>query len=261
MRNERINETEEIEERPRKRRRKKKSRFGYYLYAFVAMILAIAIVILAMLLLFHVQKIEITGNKYSEGNDILEWVQEDPYTANSLYAFVKFKTGSYEKPVYLEKVDVTLGAPWQLNVKVKEKKIVGGLIVEGRYVYFDKDGLVITEEPQMIEGISLIEGLEVEKPEQYKKLSVQNEKVFSYIIDMAEQVKKYKLNPDCIVWENDSMNLHFGEVCVQFGKIRFGEKMEQLPPILEKLSGKKGILHLEHYNETSTNISFEQTVE
>ena len=113
----------------------------------------------------------------------------------------------------------------------------------------------------MLEEFPVIEGLEAGNPVQYKKLAVQDEKVFSYIINMTEQVKKSKLSPDRIVWENDSMNLYFGDICVQFGKSRFAEKIEQLSPIMEKLEGKKGILHLEHYNETSKNISFEQTKE
>lgn len=252
----------EIDERPRKKKRKKKkSKFGYYLYAVIVLVLTIANITLAFLLLFHVQKVEISGNQYSKKNEILEWVKEDPYTSNSMYAFVKFKTGSYEKPVYLEKIKVGLGAPWKLKINVEEKKIVGCIQEDSQYVYFDKEGLVMVKESQMIEGVPLFEGLEAGPSEQYKKLSLQNEKAFTCILEMMEQVKKNKLNPDRIVWENDSMNLYFEEICVRFGKTRFDEKIIQIPPILEKLNGKKGILHLEHYNETSTNISFEQSVE
>lgn len=223
----------------------------------IVLILTIANILLATLVLFHVQKVEISGNTYSKSSDILKWVKEDPYTANALYAIVKFKTGAYEKPVYLERVNVGIGAPWQLKVKVEEKKIIGCILKNGVYVYFDQDGLVLAKTAQMMEGYPLIRGLETADTELYKKMNVENKKVFSYIISMTEQVKKSELKPDCITWEKDSMNLHFGEVCVQFGKSRFGEKMNQLPPILEKLEGKKGTLHLEHYNETSTNISFE----
>ena len=73
---------------------------------------------------------------------------------------------------------------------------------------------------------------------------------------ISEEVRKEELAPDRLVWEDDSMNLYFGEICVQLGKLNFDEKLIQLPPILEKLEGKKGILHLEHYNEMSSSISF-----
>ena len=57
------------------------------------------------------------------------------------------------------------------------------------------------------------------------------------------------------------MNLYFGEICVQLGKMNFDEKLTQLPPILEKLEGKKVTLHLELYSELSNSISFEEVVE
>lgn len=241
--------------------RKKKSRFGYYLYAVVALVLTIANITIAGFLLFYVQKIEISGNTYSKSSDILKWIKEDPYVANSLYAFVKFKAGAYEEPVYLEKVTVGLSAPWALDVKVKEKQIIGGISEENEYVYFDREGLVLSKGAEKMEGIPFIEGLEAERTELYQKLSVQDQKVFSYIVSIQEELQKQKLHPDRISWEENSMNLYFEGVCVRFGKSRFDEKMIQLPPILEKLEGKKGVLHLEYYNQTSKNISFEQSVE
>lgn len=243
------------------KRKKKKSKFGYYLYAVVVLILIITNITLGTLLLFHVQEIKIKGNTYSESREILEWVKEDPYVSNSLYALAKFKIGAYKKPVYLEKVNVGLKAPWILNVKVEEKQIIGCMQTEEEYICFDKEGLVLVKGTEPMEGIPVVEGLKTKNEKQYKKLSVHKEKKFSYIVNMIEELQKSKLAPDRIVWENDSVNLYFQDVCVQFGKARFEEKLKQIPPILEKLEGKKGVLHLEHYNETSKNISFTQTEE
>lgn len=240
------------------KRKKKKSRFGYYLYAVVVLILIITNITLGTLLLFHVQKIKISGNTYSESREILEWVKEDPYTSNSLYALAKFKIGAYKKPVYLESVKVGLGAPWTLNIKVKEKKMAGCIQDGKQYIYFDEDGLVLLKGRTKIEGIPVVEGLKTKDEKQYKKLSIHKEKEFLCMVNMLQSVKKSKMKPDRIVWEKGSVNLYFQDVCVQFGKARFDEKLRQIPPILEELEGKKGILHLEHYNETSTNISFEQ---
>lgn len=223
------------------------------------MILTLAIIVLSTIILFHVQKTEIHGNKYADSNKIMEWVKEDPYVSNSLYALVKFKTDSYEMPVYLKDVDVSLKAPWILNVEVKEKEIVAYTQANGEDIYFDEEGLVLLKTHEILEGIPHIEGLEVKDVKQYEQLSVQNEKVFVYIMNVTKEIKNNNLSPDRIVWESDSMDLYFGDVCVKLGKVRYDEKLRQLPPILEKLEGKKGTLHLEHYNETSTNISFTQS--
>ena len=49
--------------------------------------------------------------------------------------------------------------------------------------------------------------MNIETNELYKKLPVDEEKVFSYLVELTEEVKKNKLNPERIVWEENSMNL------------------------------------------------------
>ena len=92
------------------------------------------------------------------------------------------------------------------------------------------------------------------------KLSVDNEKVFSYIVELTKEIKKNNLEPNRIVWEDNSMDLYFENVCVRLGRSRFDEKVVQLPPILEKLEGKTGVLDMEYYNEASSDISFKEEV-
>ena len=118
--------------------RKKKSKFGYYLYAVVILVLTITNITLATLLLTHVQSIEVSGTKYSQQSDIVSWVKEDPLTVNSIYTLMKFKTGSYKLPIYLEDVNVSLTAPWKVKVKVTEKEIIGCLAKDNSYIYFDE---------------------------------------------------------------------------------------------------------------------------
>lgn len=243
------------------KRRKKKSKFGYYLYAVVILLLTITNITLATLLLTHVQSMQVTGTEHSQQSDIISWVKEDPMTTNSLYTLFKFKTGSYTLPVYLDHVKVTLAAPWKVKVNVTEKTIIGCMIMENAYIYFDAEGLVLKKTTEYQEGVPLIEGLEIEKAVKYKKLDVANKKVFEYFVNVTEEIEKNKLNPDRLVWEEDSMNLYFEQICVRLGKSNFDEKVIQLTPILEKLEGKKGILHLEHYTSNSSNISFEENVE
>ena len=227
-------EREEIEERPRKKRKKKKSKIGYYLYAVVVLLLAVAIIVVSTLILFHVQKIDVKGTQYSEKNEVLEWVRKDKYTSNALYALWKFNSGSYKIPPYLEKVEVGLSAPWALKVKVTEKKMIGCIVSDNEYIYFDKEGLVLLKSAEKMDGIPMIEGL--------------------------EEIKKNNLEPDRIVWEDNSMELYFENVCVRLGRSRFDEKVVQLSPILEKLEGKTGVLDMEYYNEASSNISFKEEV-
>ncbi len=240
------------------KRRKKKSKIGYYLYAVVILALTITNITLATLLITHVQSIEVSGTTYSQQNDIVSWVKEDPLTVNSLYTLFKFKTGSYKLPVYLEKVNVTLAAPWKVKVKVTEKEIIGCLANDNSYIYFDEEGLVLHITTEYNNAVPVIEGLEIKNPKKFKKLQVDNEKVFDYFVSVTKEIEKNELTPDRLVWEEDGMNLYFEKVCVKLGKNNFGIKVLQLTTLLAELEGKDGTLHLEHYTSESNKISFEK---
>ena len=247
----------ETEERGKKR--KKKRKFWYYLYAVVILLLTIANITLATLLLTHVQSIQVKGTKLSSKNDIIEWVREDPLTTNSIYTYAKFKTGAYQLPIYLDEAKVTLAAPWKIKVTVKEKQIIGSIIEENEYVYFDEEGLVLKIAQEYDATIPIIEGLKVDEAKKFEYLTIENEKVFSYIVSLTKEIERNGLNPDHIVWEEESMNLYFKGVCVKLGKSNFDKKIVELPPILEKLEGKEGTLFMEHY--TSGRISFKENTE
>ena len=53
----------------RRRRRKKNHR----VYALVTLVLAIAIIVIGFGLLFYVQKIEVSGNDYTEGYAVIQF--------------------------------------------------------------------------------------------------------------------------------------------------------------------------------------------
>lgn len=243
------------------KRRKKKSKIGYYLYAVVVLLLTITNITLALLLVTHVQKIHVSGTEIAKEEEIRSWLTEDPMTVNSLYTVFKYKTGAYELPVYLEDVKVSLKLPWEVQVDVTEKEIIACLFYKDSYVYIDKDGLVMKKSPDYDGKVPFVAGIEVQKADQFKVLTVKDKKIFTYIQDIIYEVKRNEISPEQIVWEDDSMNLYFGEVCVELGKMNYDVKIAELPPILESLNGKAGVLRMEHYSETGDSISFEGRVE
>ena len=242
-------------------KKKKKTKFGYRLYAIVIFLLTITNITLAALLLTHVQNIQVSGNAFCSASDIRAWVEQDPLTVNSLYTLGKIKTGAYTLPKYLKDVDAKLTAPWEVEIIVEEKQIVGCVIVGQSYVYFDEEGLVLEKVPEYREGIPLIEGLEVKKAEKYKELKTSNKKVFSYIVNATREMDEREIVADRLTWEDDSINLYFGGVCVKLGKLNFDIKMDQLPPVLAELEGKEGVLNMEHYTADNKTFSFEKNEE
>ena len=60
----------------------------------IGVILAAALLGYLILLLFEVKKIEVKGTVYTSEQEVLDWVQEDKYSSNSLY--ILWKYGSKE---------------------------------------------------------------------------------------------------------------------------------------------------------------------
>lgn len=245
---------------PKKKERKKRRKTGTYIYAIVILTLTIVNVTLATFLLTYVQGIQVSGTVNSSRSEIISWIKEDPLTVNSLYAVWKYKTGHYELPIYLESVDVKMKAPWKLQVNVKEKQVVGCIQEDRAYVYFDAEGLVLRKTTYQEKGIPVVEGIVAENTGQFEYLKADNEKIFTYIVNLTKEITEKKLSPERIVWDDDTMDLYFGMVCVKLGKTNYAEKLSELPAQLELLEGKSGILHLEHYTKGGT-VSFEENTE
>lgn len=240
------------------KKRKKKSRVGDKIYALVVLLLGAAIIAISFLLLFHIQNIEIKGNTFCSNKEIGEWLQDDPYTKNSAYLMVKYKAGKIKKLPHMESVKVTMKNPWTIKVNITEKKVIGFIIDGGQYVYFDKEGLVLKKSSEFVQGLPCIEEMEVSSAKLFQKLPVEDEKVFEHILRATQTLKELKLAPQRIVSDGSNIDLYFGKICVKLGSANVENKIPQLPPILEKLKGKEGILHLEHYGDLSSTISFEE---
>lgn len=233
-------------------------KMSHKIYALVVIILGIIIFALSFFLLFYVQKIEVSGNEYTKSQEIIDVVKKDPCSVNSLYLYGKYRlkkdTGM---PESLDSVKVSLKAPWSVHIKVTEKKIVGYILADEGYAYFDKDGVVVLQSLEVKENVPFIQDLEVEGVTLYKTLECKDEKLLKAVLDVTQELQNYELTPDKITCTDSGVCLYFENICVSLGKKITSDKMAQIAPILVKLSGQTGTLHLEHYeDEGSGTITF-----
>lgn len=247
-------------ERPVRRRRKKKKKSNF-LYRFVVTLLGIAILVLLVVILFKVEKIEISGNSYCTDRQIKDMVQNDKYSVNALYIFGKYMAGKGEVLPCLDSVRVTLGAPWHVKVEVKEKTIVGCIAEGEENIYFDKEGLVVYKSSEVMEGLPIVEGLEVKNTKLYQQMKSEDATIFEGILDTSQELKKYELMPEKVLCKDGNIYLYIENVCINLGNIVTAEKIAQITPIMEKLGRQKGTLHMEHYSDNRETITFEKNDE
>lgn len=245
--------------RPPERRRKK--RRGTFL-GFLTFMLGIVIIVFAFLLLFHVQTIEVKGNKNCPEKDVVNWIKKDKLSVNSAYVWWKYNHGNVKQLPLVKSTKITLKNPWTVVAAVKEKDISGYIEADGQYFYFDKDGTALLKSDKKIDKITYIEGMKVEASKVVigKVLPVSDKNVFKRIVEISGLIGKYSLTPDRIVCAGSDLNLYFGGVEVMLGKTNYDVRAAQVKPILEKLSeqfpGKEGTLHLENFSAADKAVRF-----
>lgn len=241
------------------RKVQKKRKYG--LYALLVGLIAAAILALSVFLLFHIQKIEVTGIEMLTQQEVSDWVKSDTMSGNSLYVLWKSKFRPDKLLPMMKSAEISMKNPWTIKVKIEEHKLLGGILYENEYAYFDEEGTVLKKQTESIPGIPLVEGLGVKKVVLNHKVKAENRKVFSYVIQVGKVVEKWELSPEKIVFNGTEATLHFGTIAVNIGDENFDDRVAQITPILEKLQGKSGIVHLENFTMQSTLISFRPTVE
>lgn len=218
----------------------------------------IAVIVAAILLVvicvvweyFGVEDVEVTGNTKYTDEEIEDMVMTGFLGHNSLYLYIKNKTGSVEGIPFIEKLDVEIDSPTAVTINVYEKAVAGYVKYLGRYMYFDRDGIIVESSTEAIPGIPLVTGLEFDECVLYEPLPVQNDEIFSTILALTQLFEKYDLRADRIYFDSDmNITLYFNNARVLIGSIdNIDEKMMKLESIISSIEGLSGELHLENYS-------------
>ncbi len=241
---------------PKERIRVKKRKYGAF--AIVVITFFLMIIALSFYLLFFVRVYDVKGYKYTEPEEIVTHIEMLPLSSNSVIVFMQYNLFPQDLPPQIKSIDLSLKTPWTVGIVVEEKEPVGGILVDEEYVYCDEEGLVIHIEKQQLENVPIIEGVKVEKAVLFQDLPTENVNIFKNILEVTSVLETEELVPNKISGDAGSgVVLEFGDIIVQLGEGNYNEKIAQIEPMLEKLVGQKGILHLENFSITNTMTSFE----
>lgn len=244
-------------QRPKKKQGNKKNGKKHHVYAVIVLLLAAAIIIVGGMLLFYIQEIEVSGNEYCDSQEIVNCVQNDKMSGNSLYVVAKYSMGKGTVPECLDSLKVRMKNPWTLQITVKEKAITGCVKTGTTYSYFDQSGLVVKQSSVKDAQTPVVEGLKIKSGKLYKQIRTSDQTKFNEILEACAESQKYGIHPENVTVKQQQIYMKFGNVSACLGNQVSGEQIAQIKPILKKLGDKEGILHLETYSENNTTITFE----
>lgn len=208
---------------------------------------------------YRVTTVYVEGSIHYTNEQIMDMVMNGRLGQNSLYLSVKYKDKGVDNVPFIQSMDVDIMARDTIKITVYEKALAGYIEYLGRYMYFDKDGIVVETSEQRTPGIPQVTGLQFGYVVMNEKLPVEKEEVFKDILDITQLLNKYGIQADRIYFDKFmEKTLYFGDAKVKLGSNKdIDEKIMKLKPILPGLEGKKGTLRMDNYTEGMTDFTFE----
>ena len=241
----------------RKNRKKRARRKRALLFVLVFLLLA-AILVLIGVTGFRLKKVQVSGNELYSDQQIKDSVLNDEYSWNTLYVVLKYRLFQTRKIPFIDEMEIDLVSPDTIRIRVYEKAMIGYIAVNDRNVYFDKDGFVVEISKRQMKHVPKVEGIECRKVIVYEKLNLKDEDMLSFLLTFSQQLMKYELVPETIVFQENGMTADFGGVKAEIGDSGYlVEKVMRLDAVISQLKGKKGTLHLENWTPLTTDIIFE----
>ena len=214
-----------------------------------------------VLLYFRVETVRVDGNVRYTDEEIKDMILRDALSDNTLYLSLRYGNRPVTDVPYIERMDVKVTDHDSVRIIVYEKALAGYVEYLGRYMYFDRNGVVVGSSDTVTEGVAQVVGLNYDHVMLYERLPISNEQVFQQVLSVTQQLEKYNLEADKIFFDvNYNIYLYFGDVEAELGsgESYIDEKLEQLVHILPELADKRGILRMKDYTPTSRGITFEK---
>ena len=248
------------ESRPEKVRFGRSKRVGILLSVFLVLLFLLVGGGLYIINNYKVTTVYVDGSIHYTNEEIMDMVMEGRLGDNSLYLSLKYRDKGVENIPFIEMMDVSIEARDTIRITVYEKALAGYVRYLGRYVYFDKDGIVVETSEEETAGIPQVTGLSFDHVILHEPLPVDNPDLFNEILNITQQLAKYSLTADRIYFDSTyQVTLSFGDAKVALGEnVDIDEKIMLLQSLLPNLMGKSGTLDMREYSEDTKTYSFEQ---
>lgn len=248
------------ENRPEKVRFGRSKRVGILLSVFLVLLFLLVGGGLYIINNYKVTTVYVDGSIHYTNEEIMDMVMEGRLGDNSLYLSLKYRDKGVENIPFIEMMDVSIEARDTIRITVYEKALAGYVRYLGRYVYFDKDGIVVETSEEETAGIPQVTGLSFDHVILHEPLPVDNPDLFNEILNITQQLAKYSLTADRIYFDSTyQVTLSFGDAKVALGEnVDIDEKIMLLQSLLPNLVGKSGTLDMREYSEDTKTYSFEQ---
>lgn len=224
------------------------------------MIILLVLFIMAVLIwgynFTRLRTIEAEGLTRYTADEFKNMTADRFYLNNTIVYYIKNSLFPTTDLPFIESYEVSYVDGHTVHVLVHEKMVTGCVQIMGRYLYFDKDGIVVESTKERMERIPLITGLEFDEIVLNKPLQVQKKSLFSTILQLTRLLQEYSIDADRVSFDSNYLvTLYCGEIKVLLGKRdMYDEQISALQGILNVAGGRTGTLDMQNYSRENPEV-------
>jgi len=240
----------------KKHRRKPRLR----LEVILALVIILGVIALVAVYGCRTKSITITGSTMYSQEELSEMMISHKYCDNSIYFCLYYDCWYKGDFPFLEAIHVKMTSLTSLEVTVREKEIAGYAALDDTYMYFDTKGMIVLQSSSILPDIPKLDGFDCSGAAVGQSLPIDDSKLLGSVVEVFDDVKAAGLSVSLITFDSKgSIVMESGSVKVAMGQGEYlDEKVRLAAVLLGKLDGKSGTLHLEDYDGTNGNRSFEE---
>ena len=209
---------------------------------------------------YKVENITVEGNVHYSSDEIIDMVMTDRLSYNSIYLSFKYWNREIKDVPFIQTMSIKVLSKDSVLISVYEKTVAGYVEYMGRFLYFDRDGIVVESSETRTEGIPQVTGVEFDHVVLDEALPVEDATIFKQILSITQLLSKYEIVTDKIYFNDaNEITLYFDQVKVKLGNDNLEEKIMRLSAILPELTGESGVLQMENYTEEKSQVTFERS--
>lgn len=205
--------------------------------------------------LYRLKNVTLEGLTHYTEAEFLSKLGNDVYYSVTPWFCISDTLNQREIP-FIERYEIDYVDRQTARIRVHEKRVTGCVIVMGRYMFFDKDGIVVETSTAPVAGIPVVTGLEFNEIVLYQKLKVQKQSLFDTILQLTRLVEQNGISIQEISFDSGyEVTLYLEHLTVLLGKrTSYDEVLNALSGILESIPGRKGTLDMRNYSHENGEV-------
>jgi len=206
----------------------------------------------------NIQQVTVSGNSRYTKEELIDKIFQTKADWNVIYCYMQDRFGEHQQIPFVEDYSLVFHGPFEVELIVNEKSVVGYVTYMGSCMYFDKDGIIVESTNEEVQGIPRIVGLKFGQIVLHKPLPVEEEDIFGQILILTQVLSTHALNVDRIQFDRrGNATLYMDELEVFLGdSSNVDGKILRLANMMPELGGLKGTLYLDTYDPANNQMSF-----